>query len=100
MLANPDKSVMAELSLPCAELASSAITSRTEVFPVPLAPIITHSGRRGILTSSSRRNPWIRSSLNRDVEWGEESLICTVSLLSSLSLSFFGRPALGVHEHG
>src|SRR5260370_31257096 len=81
-LANPDKSVIAVLSVRRAEFASRDITSRTEVFPVPFAPIITHRGRSENCTLCRRRNPWIESSRKRVGGCVEESMIGRVVLSS------------------
>jgi hypothetical protein len=57
MLVRPDKSEIADRKFPCADEASSASTSSTDVFPVPFAPIITDSGFNSSRTSRNRRNP-------------------------------------------
>jgi hypothetical protein len=64
-LGSPDKSMIVLFSLPCAEFAKSESTSRIEVLPVPLAPIITQSGRSGSATFCSRLKPWIERFVKR-----------------------------------
>src|ERR1035441_6239571 len=68
-LARPDSSEIDELNFPCAEDASKDSTSRTVVFPVPFAPIITDSGRNASSTSYRRRKPWMKSWPKRTEEW-------------------------------
>src|ERR1035438_3332794 len=91
-LARPDSSEIDELNFPCAEDASKDSTSRTEVFPVPFAPIITDSGRNASSTSYRRRKPWMKSWPKRTEEWSilfsgpqEQGTVYSVYLLEAVA---------------
>src|SRR5437762_7756402 len=83
-LFSPDKSAIESLSLPRAEFASKDMTSRTDVLPVPLAPIITQSGRRLNSTFCKRRKPSIERFLNRVWLCVKESMALSVVLSGPL----------------
>src|SRR5208337_310074 len=80
---SPERSLIALLREPCAELARRENTSSREVLPVPLAPISTVKGRSLSSTWQRRRKRSTEIFLKLLLRFVSESFIWGTSLLAA-----------------